>query len=397
MNIFNSLGSNYDADFVWRSIFTPGTPGAFRKLRDTLADHFSGQVVLTYKGRQALELALKNSGLPNGSAVGINGFTCYAVYQAVELAGFQPVVIDVDKGQLDFGLTQLKKASTKHKNLKAIIVQNSLGLPTDIKAIESFCKKNSVIIVEDLAHSFGAMYADGREVGTVGDFTMLSFSQDKPLDVVAGGAMIDRRQGAPAPEQPSHRVSLWQRDKVALYPLWTALIRTTYPIKLGRYIHFGLKKLHLLTAPMGDTGQRLAKMEPSAAKLLLKRRWDEREADLQHRRLIAKIYQKELPKELQVAPLAKSKPSYLRYPILVKDRPSLIAHLKQKDIYIGDTWYRTIIDGGSTKVITSYRAGECPEAEKIVDHIVNLPTHQHVGEVQARFIAEEVKAWLQSQ
>src|SRR5579864_7163573 len=131
INIFNSLGSNYDADFVWRSIFTPGTPGAFRKLRDTLADHFSGQVVLTYKGRQALELAIKNSGLPNGSAVGINGFTCYAVYQAVELAGFQPVVIDVDKGQLDFGLTQLKKASTKHKNLKAIIVQNSLGLPTD--------------------------------------------------------------------------------------------------------------------------------------------------------------------------------------------------------------------------------------------------------------------------
>ncbi len=104
LNIFNSLGSNYDGTFAWQSIVMPGSRRASSRLREILQMHFHGQAVLTYKGRQALELALSSRGLPPGSAVGINGLTCYVVYQAVERAGYQPVMLDVAKGR-----TQLRR------------------------------------------------------------------------------------------------------------------------------------------------------------------------------------------------------------------------------------------------------------------------------------------------
>src|SRR5579864_3333826 len=120
MNLFNSLGSNYDASFVWRSFAQPGSRRALRKLKQTLAEHYGGEAVLTYKGRQALELALEHSGLPKGSAVGINGFTCYEVYQSVKRAGYQPIVIDVAEHDVNFGTAELQKAIKHEKKLQAI-------------------------------------------------------------------------------------------------------------------------------------------------------------------------------------------------------------------------------------------------------------------------------------
>ncbi len=247
-----------------------------------------------------------------------------------------------------------------------------------------------------MAHSLGARYGDGREAGTVGAFTMLSFSQDKPLDVVAGGALIDRRSGKETIVQSKARVSLWQREKNALYPFWTALIRATYPIGLGRIIHFALKKLRLLATPMGDNGPGSFTMEPSAARFLLKR-WVLLDSELEHRRTIAGIYHKILPESVQFSPPAKSEPSYLRFPLLVKNRTALVAHLKTKGLYIGDTWYDAVIAPARYLAQTSYKSGDCPRAEELAEHIANLPTHRHVSELDAERIAKGISSWLKSQ
>jgi dTDP-4-amino-4,6-dideoxygalactose transaminase len=395
MNIFNSLGSNYDTSFVWRSVFQPGSRRATKRLKATLGEQYQGDVILTYKGRQALELALTASGLPKNSAVGINGFTCFEVYQSVKRAGYKPVIIDVAERSLHFGASELQAAHKRQPKPQAIIVQNTLGLPADMPALEAFCQKHDIMIIEDLAHSLGSTYADGREAGTVGSFTMLSFSQDKPLDVVAGGALIDRRTKKTPIDQPKKRVSLWQREKNSMYPLWTAIIRTTYPIGLGRGIHFGLKKLRLMATPMGDNLQGMYVMEPSAAKLLLQR-WQVRAGELQHRLDIAKIYKQQLTTSIQFKPEVRSKPSYLRFPIWVDNRETLIARLKSKGVHIGDIWYDAPIGPRKYMERTDYTTGDCPHADDLAQHIVNLPTHRHVSERDARTIAEEVNAWLKS-
>lgn len=397
MSIFNSLGSNYSGKFVWDSIIIPGSKHKVSEIRQKIAKRYQGSVTLTYKGRQALELALENSGLAKGSAVGLNGFTCYVLYQAVERAGYQPVLIDIAAGKLNFGDEELKSANGNTKKLEAIIVQNTLGMVADMAALESYCKKHNIMIIEDLAHSVGAIYADGREAGTVGQLTMLSFSQDKPLDVVAGGALVDRREDSKnIVEQPKLRVTPIQREINALYPFWTVLIRGLYPIGLGRYLHFGLKKLHLLATPMSDNLAGIYTMEPSAARLLLKR-WQMEAHELSHRQTVADIYKKALPSKIQIKPEPKSRSVYLRFPLLVDDRAALLAYLKSKSIYIGDTWYDAPIAPKRYLSQTNYQEGDCPNAETLAGHIVNLPTHIHVSEQQAQMIAEEVNKWLQLQ
>ncbi len=391
--LFNSLGSNYSRRFMFQSAFGGGSMHDHRQLEKVLDKHYQGTTTLTYKGREALELALQLCDVPPGSAVGINGFTCYVVYRAVERAGYQPICIDIAPADMHFGLAELKTAHAKHKKLAAIIVQNTLGYPVNIKSLQAYAKTHKIVLIEDGAHSLGASYADGREVGSVGDLAMFSFSQDKPLDVVSGGAVIDRRKNAtqtvPFSLQP---VSWWQREINRDYPMWTGLIRASYPFGVGRWLHFGLKKLHFLAAPMKDAGPGLHAMSTKTARLALTK-WADRTVELQHRRTIASIYEKQIPKDLQLIAQPLGQPAFLRFPLVTDRRDQLIEYLKQVGVYVGDTWYDAPIAPKRYMSQTSYRAGMCPRADKLVDRIVNLPTHGSISEQQAQYIARKVRAW----
>src|SRR5579862_980978 len=120
MSIFNSLGSNYRPAFALRSLVVPGSQAKVTNFKQALGKHYAGQAVLTYKGREALELAIKSLDLPAGSPIGIAGFTCYVVYRAVERANCLPVFIDLAPNQLNYGVAELE-AKYAQTPLKAII------------------------------------------------------------------------------------------------------------------------------------------------------------------------------------------------------------------------------------------------------------------------------------
>ena len=80
MNIFNSLGSNYDFGFVIKSLFGGFNDSAKEQLKRLLQNKYGGLPILVYKGREAITLALEILNLPKDSTVAINGFTCFAVY-----------------------------------------------------------------------------------------------------------------------------------------------------------------------------------------------------------------------------------------------------------------------------------------------------------------------------
>lgn len=190
MSIFNSLGSNYDLNFVFKTLLLKNNQKYKTELEEYLSEKFKGEVILTYKGRDAIEIALKLLNLPEGSFVAINGFTCFAVYEAIKKAEHKALYLDIDKGDLNFSADTLKRAA----NVKAVIIQNTLGYPCDIEKIAQVCKENDIILIEDLAHCVGTRYESGVEAGTVGDFVALSFSQDKMIDAVSGGALIKKNE-----------------------------------------------------------------------------------------------------------------------------------------------------------------------------------------------------------
>lgn len=388
MNIFNSLGSNYTFATALRFLCSWGTDASRRELVEYLEHRYGGKGVLTYKGREALVLAL--SALKEKGAVAITGFTCFAVYEAVRESGHTPHYIDID-GSLNFSAEMLRDALDANPAIKAVVVQNTLGNPCDITTIATLCKERGVVLVEDLAHSIGARYSSGEEAGTVGDFVILSFSQDKVVDAVSGGALIIRNKLFSGVAAPTGIVPLAQRLKDRLYPTLTWKIRFWYAAGLGRPYHALVRSLRILSRPLdGNQGPLRGLTNWYCAGIL--RQYKNLDATAAHRRAIAEVYAKNLDPKIQF-PIAIARSSNLRFPILVEGRDRLIAELRENGVHVSDIWYDAPVAPRTYLHRTDYKGG-CPGGEKTATTMVNLPTHTNVSPSDAEAIAALVNEWV---
>ncbi|MDO4611808.1 MAG: aminotransferase class I/II-fold pyridoxal phosphate-dependent enzyme, partial [Candidatus Saccharibacteria bacterium] len=186
---FLGSGANYKKAF--RRIFSYGNANDRAKLEKALSERYDGEAILTKNGRSALSLALKCYFKP-GEKVIVNGFTCFAVIEAILAAELKPIYADISAKDLNFTIKNLEDCLSRTKGARGVIIQNTFGNPVKIKEIEKFAKKNELILIEDLAHAAGVVYPDGREAGTVGAATILSFGKEKAIDTISGGAIILR-------------------------------------------------------------------------------------------------------------------------------------------------------------------------------------------------------------
>ncbi len=387
MPIFNSLGSNYSLQFVLKALFTVGNKKDSDNLKKILEERYGGEAVLFYKGRQALTYALNILNLPKDSLIVTNGFTCVAVFNAIRKAGFEPLCLDLeDTGGLNFTAKSLEIALKSNKNVKVVTVQNTFGYPCDIKKIQDLCKKNNLILIEDLAHCVGTKYENGKEAGTVGDFVILSFSQDKVIDAVSGGALVIRNikiantKSLGAILRHPEGVN---RVKDRIYPLETYKICFLYNLGLGKLYHFLLKRLNLLSSIMNPALYDFYALPNWHAQLALYQ-FENLEKQLNHRKSIAKIYNVLLPKKILLEQVSKTMDfsSNLRFPILMNNRRSLIVHLKENAVFVSDIWYDDV-------------APDCPNAARDSKIILNLPTHINVSEKDANRICDLINRWIQ--
>lgn len=406
MSIFNSLGSNYDFKYVLKSLFSDGHDQK-RKFINFLEAKYGGKTILTYKGREALILALKILNLPKESCVAINGFTCYAVYKAIETAGCTPICLDLDEknSDLNFSAETLERNLEENKNIKVVVIQNTLGYPCNIEKITQICTEKNLILIEDLAHCVGAKYlpanathqalqagSNSREAGIVGDFTALSFSQDKVIDAVSGGALIIRNKKYLKTQIPQFKkINGFQKIKDKLYPLLTFKIRKAYDFILGKVLHSVLKDFNLLSKPMQEGLYDFYSLPNWYCNLALIK-FNNLKQELNHRKEIAKIYAKNLNKKvLQKSIVEKiNSSSNLRFSIFVENPPGgeasrgeLIKFLKKQKIFISDIWYYSV-------------APECPNAVAISHKILNLPTHINITKRDALRISEKINEWLRN-
>ncbi len=387
INIFNSLGSNYSASSIWQALTNSNHPDHSRQLTRYLEHRYQGQAVLLYKNREALRLGLELAHLPKGSCVGITGFTCFVVDQAVIAAGHRPEYLDIDLGTLNFTAQTLESKAKQNPHLKAVVVQNTLGYPGDIKAIRSVCQKYQLTLIEDLAHSAGGSYKTGEEIGTVGDLTVLSFSQDKIIDAVSGGALIIRNPKINLPPIKFSSFGLYRQAQDRWYPFLASSIRWLYPIKLGKYWHAFLKTFRILSMPINPEDIVFRPLPHWQAKLAFDY-LSELNQDLCNRRQIAQVYAQELDPKLISKNLTPQIPhaTNLRFPLFVPMRHKLIKFLKHHGIYISDIWYDTPISPIDV----------CPNSETIAHTIINLPTHRHVSVSTARHICYYINQWFKS-
>lgn len=396
MRIFNSLGSNYTFGFALRSLLAIGQKKQQQALITFLEHKYGGKAYLTYKGRQAIELALKFSDHPQAH-VAFLGFTCFAVYKAIQDQTHPVHYMDTSSTSLQFSAHALRQAVSDNPLIKIVIIQNTLGYVCDIQGIKAVCQEKDLILIEDLAHSIGSQYASGEEAGTVGDFVILSFSQDKVVDAVSGGALIIRNQQyAKKIDMHFAQVPLVKQLQDRLYPILTVAIRNTYSIFLGKLLHRLCKQLHLLPKPVaGNLGGGI-QLLPSWYAQLVHRQFHTLTSQLQHRQQIAEIYATQLTPGLLIHEVVqtRSHSTNLRFPIRVPRRAELITHLQSKGVYISDIWYDAPIAPQKYMHLTDY-AHQCPNAEQLSSTILNLPTHINISAQQAQRVVVALNQWME--
>ena len=138
----------------------------------------------TEYGRMALYFILKSMDLPPGSEVIVPALTFWVVPEIVRVAGLKPVFADIDPATFTLSPAAAERAITA--NTSAILPTHLYGLACDLDPIMAMAKRHNLKVIEDCAHSLGAMYR-GQMVGTFGDASFFSFQGFKPLNTFGGG------------------------------------------------------------------------------------------------------------------------------------------------------------------------------------------------------------------
>jgi dTDP-4-amino-4,6-dideoxygalactose transaminase len=141
-------------------------------------------------GTDALELALRASGVgPGGRVLTVANAGAYST-TAIRAAGAEPVFVDIDDGTLLVDAAELGRQLASAR-ASALIVTHLYGrLVPAIGEIAAAARRAGVPLIEDCAQAHGARLG-GRMAGTFGDFGCFSFYPTKNLGALGdGGALV---------------------------------------------------------------------------------------------------------------------------------------------------------------------------------------------------------------
>ena len=166
-----------------------------KELEETLADYVGvPHAVGVASGTDALLMALMAYDIGPGDAVFTVPFTFVATAEVIQLLGARPVFVDIDPGTWNMDANALEKAVQKVTEAgrlrpRCIMPVDIFGQAADYETINAVAKRHNLVVLQDMAQSFGATQ-DGRRAGSLGDIAGTSFFPAKPLGGYGDGGMI---------------------------------------------------------------------------------------------------------------------------------------------------------------------------------------------------------------
>lgn len=164
------------------------------ELEEKLASYVgSNHCISCSSGTDALLMSLMASGISKNDAVITSPFSYIATAEVIELLGAKVYFCDINDQTFNLDCSNLdsivKQISDEGLNLKALISVDIFGLPARYRVLEKFCKDREIILIEDMAQSFGSSIRD-KKAGNFGDFSATSFFPSKPLGCYGDGGAI---------------------------------------------------------------------------------------------------------------------------------------------------------------------------------------------------------------
>lgn len=178
-------------------------------LEHSLSEYFGvNRCAVVTNCTSALDSSLRALNIGEGDEVIMPSYTYAATMMAILSSGAKPVFVDIDYKTLTIDASAIEEKL--NPKTKAMIPVHIFGNPSDMNAIGNLAKKHHIRILEDCAHSFGAMY-DGKMTGTF-DIGCHSFGENKILRIGEGGAVVsDDDQFMDRVEIIRHEGEVWSR------------------------------------------------------------------------------------------------------------------------------------------------------------------------------------------
>lgn len=143
-------------------------------------------VVVFSSGTAALHAAYYAAGVQEGDEVITSPITFAATANAALYLGAKPVFVDVDRDTININPGLIETAITERT--KVIAPVDFAGHPADLSPIMKTAEEYNLVVVEDAAHSLGALYR-GKKVGSIAHMTIFSFHPVKHITTGEGGAV----------------------------------------------------------------------------------------------------------------------------------------------------------------------------------------------------------------
>lgn len=143
--------------------------------------------VAVNSGGCSMFLALKAAGHRAGDKVLVNAFTLAPVPGAIQHAGGEAVLVDIDaRLVVDIDDLDRKAAAT---GARFFLLSYMRGHIPDMDAVMAVCRRHDLIVIEDCAHTMGAGW-DGRLTGGFGAAGCFSTQTFKHMNSGEGGLIV---------------------------------------------------------------------------------------------------------------------------------------------------------------------------------------------------------------
>ncbi len=165
------------------------------KLESSIAEDCNSPFAVSCaNGTDAIQLALRASGVGKGDTVILPDYTFWATFEAIVNVGADPVTVDINSSDLQMDFDLFCKAVETYQP-KAVILVHLYGWGSSrLEEFRLFCEKRGIILIEDGAQSYGVLYQN-QSIYSSAQISTISFYPTKILGAAGdGGAVLTSNQ-----------------------------------------------------------------------------------------------------------------------------------------------------------------------------------------------------------
>jgi len=308
-------------------------------------------------GLDAIELALRATGISPGDEVIVPTNTYIASWLAITRCGATPVPVEPNEKTHNIESDQIEAAISPRT--KAILVVHLYGQPVDLNPILQLGKDYGVRVIEDAAQAHGALY-QGKRIGAHSDAVAWSFYPGKNLGALGDGGAVTTNN-----EDIANQVRILR--------------------------NYGSKTKYL--NELKGTNSRLDPIQAAILRVKLRHLadWNHRRQDTAEKYFVGL----EDFQDLLVLPeiISEAESAWHLFVIRVLEREKVQSALAEAGI---ETVIHYPVPPHKQKAYSEFSSRSFPVAEKLAAQVLSLPIGPHLRDDQADHVMEHLQRIVDS-